>query len=406
MTSEEEIYEERQEADEEIQLDEEELQRLDEIAEEARIKNKIIRAEIMNANDSSESIDDDESDSEKISGDGGDGDTDGKKRPEDKIEFTIEKDDIPRGPISDMASIFGPGSQMSFNPNGSINVRVNEGNMPNVVSNAIRAENAYRGKTGVKEGDSAPSGGFGGLRGLIIRRCIDRFRSIRQERGLNPTQTSWLKWLIIGEEKNDFRRWINPGLGGFRHENMKGELAGLYDKSRHEDLNPVEDERRYWIMQQIGHRLSKGERSELGYGNIEFGVPNSVTKFVSPYTFITNWDLISVKAKAAAWWQRDNVLLRTQHNIGRFALPKKYKLWWAQMYKQNAIEALYDDIDEEIYNENWLKEKGKLQKQLEDMEEELTGYDAFTVEEEKEIKKVYQSWLKEEEKWERLQTAY
>ncbi|MBU0762449.1 MAG: hypothetical protein KKD39_05435, partial [Candidatus Altiarchaeota archaeon] len=53
-----------------------------------------------------------------------------------------------------------------------------------------------------------------------------------------------------------------------------------------------------------------------------------------------------------------------------------------------GVEQLFDDMDEDIYSEKKFKEMVKKgTAQLEDMEEELSGYDRFTVSEEKEIQK-------------------
>ena len=75
--------------------------------------------------------------------------------------------------------------------------------------------------------------------------------------------------------------------------------------------------------------------------------------------------------------------------------------------KKGDIEKLFDDVDEEIYmDKKFLKEHGVLQKKLEDIAEEIRGYDRFTVEEEKEIKKIFDEYIKKLEAEEKVEEAH
>jgi hypothetical protein len=395
---------------EEIQLDEQEIQRLDELSEEARIRNKIIRAEIMTAveSQSSETSDLGEEIETRLSGDEGGDDKDKKK----DIDFTLEKERIGKGSVSELGRLLGGGSSLSFKPSGDITVRIKENQLYPVLGRVMTHESAATGMG--KSGTRMPGpvhetpnlDMYTTIRETLTRRAVDRLRLKGRRMGLKPDEVNQLNWLLEGHDKADFRRWIAPGLAGFNAVRLKGELRSLLDKSRHEELSLEEKERRAWIMQQIGWRLKKNERRELGWNIPEYGERDGALKYVKPYMFITTWDMVDKHHRELAWWWRENLFLRSQHNLVRRWLPKKYKLWWARKAKKSAIETLYEDIDEEIYNQKYLKELGKLQTELEDVEEEITGYDVFTVEEEKKIKKMFQEWVKQQEQWERLQEAY
>jgi hypothetical protein len=99
------------------------------------------------------------------------------------------------------------------------------------------------------------------------------------------------------------------------------------------------------------------------------------------------------KLTALFWY--DQLKLRFQYAIRREYLPTPS--WWKKKKIKRDIERLFEDVDEEIYFEEKLvkevkghetqrkKIAARVQKEKEDLEEVLIGYDKFTVEEEKKI---------------------
>lgn len=107
------------------------------------------------------------------------------------------------------------------------------------------------------------------------------------------------------------------------------------------------------------------------------------------------WALLRKGDKLSALFQYDQVKLRYQYAIRREYLPRPS--WWKRKKIKVDIERLFEDVDEEIYFEEQLvktvksaesrrvKHLARIQREREDLEEVLTGYDKFTVEEEKQI---------------------
>ncbi len=152
------------------------------------------------------------------------------------------------------------------------------------------------------------------------------------------------------------------------------------------ELKSLEKEEvmRYWIRQNTINELPLYDQERMNWlrpiGEGAYGVV--------PYTVVTKWDLLTLNQKAGVRWLYDNTLLRWQRSISGGFIPKAAKLSWFKKQKQKGVEKLFDDIDEEIYSDKKFQEMMKKgQAQLENMEEELSGYDRFTVEEEKEIQK-------------------
>ncbi|MFH1403157.1 MAG: hypothetical protein ABIH11_02690 [Candidatus Altiarchaeota archaeon] len=387
---------------EDIQMDERDIRRIEEITEEARIRNKIIRAEIMDAGRLQVSDSAEESGEIRHGGDGDDDDGSGGK----KIELTLGKKDVEGGSLTTFGEIFGPGAEISFRPSGDVTVRMDSGRLDSALGNVMHQESAFLGKTGSRSTPRTRVPVVSGLRELLTRRSMDRLRLINSRRPLNSEEVNQFRWLMEGQDHSHVRRWFAPGLDSFNAVRMGEELRQLNKRSLHENLEQDDEEKRAWLKQQIGWRLSDDERKELGWTGPRYGEEAGVLGYVKPYLFITNYDMLTWRRRNAYWWWRDNLFLRTQHNLVRRWLPKKSKLWWATKYKRKAIESMFDDMDEEIYNEKWYKEQGKVHKELEDYEEEIRGFDAFTVQEEKEIEKLYAKWLDEQKKWETLQEAY
>ncbi|MFC2162759.1 hypothetical protein ACFLRF_03685 [Candidatus Altiarchaeota archaeon] len=384
------------------EVDEQDIRRLESIADEARIKNKIMHARIMNDAVVTSTVNASQTgDKAKLSGDGPD-----PEGQEDIVSFTIEKEKLGKGNITELGSIIGSGSQLSFTPAGDVNVSITGDQIFPVLSRAIQGE----GSSGVAHQppahDSPTVDMHTTIREIVTRRAVDRFVAKSRRKGLKPDEANTLRWLVDGQDKQGFRRWLAPGLSGFNKERLQGELVNLNKKADHEDLTDAEKEQKAWIMQQIGWRLNKKEKRELGYDVPDIRDREGALKYVKPYLHLTTWDVVPSKYREAAFWWREQVLLRSQHNIVRRWNPKKYKMWWAQKKKKSTIEGMFDDMDEEIYSKKWFKDKGRMMKELEDMEEEITGYDSFTVQEEKQMKKMYDNWVKEQQQWERLQEAY
>jgi len=127
-------------------------------------------------------------------------------------------------------------------------------------------------------------------------------------------------------------------------------------------------------------------------------------------TVKNTWSLLTKNEKLSALFQFDQVKLRYEYAIRREYAPKPS--WWKKKKIKMDIERLFEDIDEEIYFEEQLQKKvagaekeklaarSRAQKSQEDLEEVLSGYDKFTVEEEKKIsemtKKAIQKMVAEE----------
>ncbi|MBM3308944.1 MAG: hypothetical protein FJY77_01700 [Candidatus Altiarchaeales archaeon] len=107
------------------------------------------------------------------------------------------------------------------------------------------------------------------------------------------------------------------------------------------------------------------------------------------------WALLRKEDKLTALFWYDQMKLRFQYAIRREYLPTPS--WWKKKKIKRDIERLFEDVDEEIYFEEKLvkevkghetqrkKIAARVQKEKEDLEEVLTGYDKFTTEEEKKI---------------------
>ncbi|MFH1125780.1 MAG: hypothetical protein V1703_01525 [Candidatus Altiarchaeota archaeon] len=107
------------------------------------------------------------------------------------------------------------------------------------------------------------------------------------------------------------------------------------------------------------------------------------------------WALLRKGDKLSALFQYDQMKLRYQYAITREYLPKPS--WWKKKKIKKDIEMLFEDVDQEIYFQGQLSKEVKgeqaartrvlsrAQREREDMEEVLTGYDKFTVEEEQKI---------------------
>jgi hypothetical protein len=113
------------------------------------------------------------------------------------------------------------------------------------------------------------------------------------------------------------------------------------------------------------------------------------------------WALLSKKERQTALFQYDQVKLRYQYAIRREYQPRPS--WWKRKSIKEAVERMFEDVDEEIYYDERfekavkgqesqrLKELSRIQKSQENLEEVLAGYDQFTVDEEKKIAELTRS---------------
>ena len=150
---------------------------------------------------------------------------------------------------------------------------------------------------------------------------------------------------------------------------------------------------RYWLREKFVRKapLTQQEKipwlKPIGRGASE----------VVPYTILNSWDQLNPQARRAARWLADNYLLRYQNAIAANWLPKKPSLSWFKGKAKKGLETLFDDWNEEIYSDKKWKEAVKSgQAKLESLEEELSGYDQFTVDEEKKIASMLDAYLKSE----------
>lgn len=119
-------------------------------------------------------------------------------------------------------------------------------------------------------------------------------------------------------------------------------------------------------------------------------------RFMPFSKYITDWEKLDDAHRYWTIWEYDHVLLRVQYIMTAQYMPSPARTWWRKKVKAD-IERLYDDVDEEIYYEgqfmSWVnktdserkKDLEMMKKAQDDLEEEVSGYDKFTVEEEKQI---------------------
>jgi hypothetical protein len=145
---------------------------------------------------------------------------------------------------------------------------------------------------------------------------------------------------------------------------------------------------RYYIREKLLRKVPLDEQDDYKWLNpVGAGAHG-----VMPYTVLTTWDLMGPEKRKAAKWHAYNQLLRWQTAVLGQYLPKKPSLAWFKESKKKGLETLFDDWNEELYSDKkWAEMVKKGQAQLEKFEEELTGYDAFTVSEEAQMKKMLET---------------
>jgi hypothetical protein len=171
----------------------------------------------------------------------------------------------------------------------------------------------------------------------------------------------------------------------------KGTIAG----GENQELRRLEDEEavRYWLRESVVMKRTIKEQRELGWmqplGEGAFGV--------MPYTVLNTWDVMTAGARRSARWFADNQILRRQSAVVGQFIPKTPSLTWFQEKAKHKMESLFEDWDEEIYSDKkWREMVMKGQAQLEKIEEELSGYDQFTVEEERQIQRMFTDFIKKQ----------
>ena len=119
---------------------------------------------------------------------------------------------------------------------------------------------------------------------------------------------------------------------------------------------------------------------------------------------LNKWALLRKGDQLSFFFQYDQLKLRFQYAQREEFMPKPS--WWKRKKIKRDIELLFDDIDEEIYFQEQLSKemKGKESKRKKilaraetekaSMEEVIAGYDKFTVEEERKIKKMTEEAIK------------
>jgi hypothetical protein len=165
------------------------------------------------------------------------------------------------------------------------------------------------------------------------------------------------------------------------------------DQTRELDELQDAEARRYQLREQLLSKMSAKKQKELGW--VEPIADGAVG--IMPYTYMTSWSMLPKDMRKAARWYFDNVLLRWQGAVMGQYQPRAPRLTWYKKQKQKGVEQLFDDIDEEIYfDKKWQEQVKKGTARLDDLEEELTGYDRFTVEEEEKIKKLVDQYIASE----------
>ncbi len=161
------------------------------------------------------------------------------------------------------------------------------------------------------------------------------------------------------------------------------------------ELRRLEDNEadRYYLRERLLSRIRLEELGEYGWvrpiGDGMLGI--------KPYTVLTQYDRLSPSNKRGVRWQSDSLMMRFQNAIVGHYAPKKASFSWLHEKTLKGFETQFDDINEEIYSDKkWAETVRKGQARLEDMEEELRGYDNFTVEEERKIKKLFSDYMKKQ----------
>jgi hypothetical protein len=256
--------------------------------------------------------------------------------------------------------------------------------------------------------------GAGSARELIIRRW-DSYLKRRGERGQVKLKDVYQRMWLLSKAEASVREDTRGSLRALEdssearlvrmNELNNMQVQGRLKAAGEGELHNLEDQeaKRYILREKYLGGMPLAEQKKmtwlrpLGEGAYS----------VIPYTFLTTWDLLSTKERKIARWYYDNVLLRWQHAmVGRF-IPKKAEMRWFKKKVKGEAERLFEDVDEEIYSEKKFAEMVKTgQAQLEDVEEELAGYDRFTVEEEKQIKKIFEEEITRQAELEKIIETY
>jgi hypothetical protein len=132
--------------------------------------------------------------------------------------------------------------------------------------------------------------------------------------------------------------------------------------------------------------------------------PRALDELPQHHSTVRTWNLLRKGDKLSALFWYDQLKLRYQYAITRDFRPEPS--WWRKKRIKAAIERLFEDVDEEIYFEEAFnkqvkgveaekkRELARSQKSGEDLEEVLSGYDKFTVEEEKKIHEMTQAAIR------------
>jgi len=170
--------------------------------------------------------------------------------------------------------------------------------------------------------------------------------------------------------------------------------TGQITVAEEEELRHLEDTEasRYWLREKLLRRVPLEKQHTYDWLK-----PLGGAYGVLPYTMITTWDTMSASRRRAALWYADNYLLRWQNAIVGTFLPKTPSLKWFQEAKIKGIETQFEDWNEEIYSDKaWSEQVKKGQAELENIEEELRGYDQFTVAEERRITQIFTEYIRRE----------
>jgi len=249
-----------------------------------------------------------------------------------------------------------------------------------------------------------------------------------RKHGLNQNDRIRMKNLLYGKQLRNPLQFMNPSLRDFGTKKMITELEEL-DATKFErtermkqlgaigkdEITEVEQEeqrrlqdmelRKTWLQSMLAERLLPAERKQVP-GMTDYTIKKTPIhqRFgyeIKPYTRISSWDQMSQEQRRGFYWYYDNQILRFQGSITQ--RPQKSGLWWVKRQLQSDAEMMFDDVDSEIYAyKTFQKDFKSRQKEFEDMEEELTGYDQFTVEEEKQIQSSVAQEIREMKEYEAL----
>jgi len=161
------------------------------------------------------------------------------------------------------------------------------------------------------------------------------------------------------------------------------------------ELLQQEEARRYYLRQRLIPKIPVEDLKKIDWlepiGDGAFGV--------IPYTYLTQWDLITPEMRRAQYWYYDNLMLRWQMVILGHWAPKDAKLPSVTLGKPTALEKLFDGEKkaEEYANKKFSEQVKKFLANIKQIADEMKALDKLSEAEEKKIRQQYSAYIKKVE---------